>query len=93
MRWTQNEDEEKRLVSVQQELSNALDDGFLIEVTTFDNQTFEGFVSDQSLDNNGATFPSFHEDLTLLTLDDHKIKIDFLDIKNILNVITKSKER
>ena len=91
MRWTNSHEEIKHLVSIQNELTNAIENGFLINVTLSDNRIFEGFLSNQSSGNNGISFSSFYGNLTLLTLDNNKFEIDLLDIKCIINSTTKDK--
>jgi hypothetical protein len=91
MRWTNGHAEIKHLVSIQNELTNAIGNGFLIKITLLDGRIFEGFLSNQSSGNNGISFSSFYANLTLLTLDNNKFEIDLLDIKNIVNSTTKDK--
>lgn len=91
MRWTENNDEIRHLVSIQEELFTALSAGHLIEVTISNGRTFEGLLSNQSSGNNGVPVSSFYGNLTLTRLNNQKVEIDLLDVKKITNVTTKEK--
>lgn len=91
MKYTQNNEEIKHLNSIQKQIKDAVEEGFLIRVTLLDERIFEGILSEQSSGKNGVSSSNFYENLSLITLDKQKLQIDLLNIKKVVNATTQEK--
>ena len=93
-RWTQSAQEVSHIVQINKNFWQALEDGFIISLTKNNGEKVEGVCAGSHVRNNASPnnpITSYCCEITLHLLNGDISTIDFLDVREVVNVTSPDK--